>query len=148
MEFDENRLKELLKKGKYVWYRVGVETRVGETRVTAKEHDYAWRFVRDGIYKLWKDEAAFIKDFLGLDKGGCIGFIEVKEAEIVAYQEFDWDCMDMGVFAIKVSNIPKDKKERKEIAKKYGFYFPKIESEIKIPWNYTFGLWEDEDEVQ
>ena len=146
MEFDENRLKELLKKGKYVWYKVGVQTRVGETRVTKKERDDKWRLVRDGVYKLWKDEAAFIKDFLGLDKNGYAGFIEVKEAEIVAYQDFDWDCMDRGVFAVKVSNIPKDKRDRKEIAKKYGFYFSKIESEIKIPWDYTFGPWEDEEE--
>ena len=148
MEFDENRLKELLKKGKYVWYRVGVETRVGETRVTKEERDDKWRLVRDGIYKLWKDEAAFIKNFLGLSEDGYKGFIEVKEAEIVAYQDFDWDCMDRGVFAVKVSNIPKDKKERKEMAKKHGFFsfFPKIENEIKIPWDYTFGPWEDEEE--
>ena len=64
MEFDENRLKELLKKGKYVWYRVGVETRVGETRVTKKERDDKWRLVRDGIYKLWR-RSCFYKEFLG-----------------------------------------------------------------------------------
>ena len=143
MEFDENELKELLAKGKYIWYRVGVET-----RVATEEDDDKWRYVRDGIYKLWKDEAVFIKNFLGLNEDGYRGFIEVKEAEIVACQDFDWDYIDKGLFAIKVADIPKNKTEKKAIAKQYGFYCAKVESEIKIPWDYTFGPWEDEDEAQ
>ena len=144
MEFDENRLKELLKKGKYVWYRVAVVTRVKETRATIEEDDDNWRYVRDGVYKLWEDEAAFIKNFLGLNEGEYKGFIEVKEAEIVACQDIDWDCMKRGVFAIKVADVPKNKTEKKAIAKQHGFYCAKVEGEIEVPWECIFGLWEDE----
>lgn len=72
----------------------------------------------------------------------------MKGTEIVACQDFDWDCMDSGVFAVKVAGIPKNRVEKKEIARQYRFYCAKAESEIEVPCISGFreisGPWEDE----
>jgi len=67
--------------------------------------------VEDGTYKLWKGEAEFIKDFIGLNSDGYVGLIEVRDGRITSMKNCNEEILHDGVFAVKQDTPETNKHE-------------------------------------
>ena len=70
--------------------------------------------LKNGTYKLWKGEAEFIKDFIGLNSNGYIGQIEVRNGKIISMIDCNKDILHElhdGVFAVKQDTPETNKHE-------------------------------------
>lgn len=73
----------------------------------------------NGVYKLFTSKDKFKQNYLLKSPDGYEGFISVKEGEIIEAQ----DLQDTGAFfAIKISELPDNDKDREKIAVNHGFF--------------------------
>jgi len=106
MQYDDDKLYEMLKKSEYI---------------SISEQGYVNEQINDGIYKLYSDEASFIKNFIGFDNDGYEGFIEVVNQKVLSAQDCSEEILNR-VFAVRIADIPDSEDKREEIAVKHGFF--------------------------
>ena len=69
--------------------------------------------VPDGVYKLFSSD------------GEYQGFVIVVNQKVVESQDIDSSVLLLGVSAIKIAEVPKNREERKAIAYSHGFFTQK-----------------------
>ena len=101
MEYNKKKLQRLLRSAVYL----SLETDKFGNEPSLITRDF--KRVEDGTYKLWKGEAEFIKDFIGLNSDGYVGLIEVRDGKITSMKDCNEEDLRDGVFAIKQEDTPK-----------------------------------------
>ena len=105
MKYNKKELQRLLRSAVYLL----LETDKFGNKPSLITRDF--KRVEDGTYKLWKGEAEFIKDFIGLNSDGYIGQIEVRNGKIISMIDCNKDILHDGVFAIKQDTPETNKHE-------------------------------------
>ncbi|RLG34547.1 hypothetical protein DRN97_02155 [Methanosarcinales archaeon] len=82
--------------------------------ISVNEEGFVNEQVNDGVYKLYSDEAAFIKDVIGFDNSGYKGVIEVVNQRILDAQDCGEEILNK-VFAVRIIDIPDSEDKREEI---------------------------------
>ncbi len=99
IQYDEDKLYRLLKKAEYI---------------SVNEEGFVNEQVNDGVYKLYSDEAAFIKNVIGFDNSGYEGVIEVVNQRILDAQDCGEEILNK-VFAVRIIDIPDSEDKREEM---------------------------------
>ena len=105
MNYNKKKLQRLLRSAVYL----SLETDKFGNEPSLITKDF--KRVEDGTYKLWKGEAEFIKDFIGLDSEGYVGQIEVRNGKIISMIDCNKDILHDGVFATKQDTPEANKHE-------------------------------------
>ena len=95
MKYNKKELQRLLRSAVYL----SLETDKFGNEPSLITRDF--KQLKNGTYKLWKGEADFIKDFIGLDSDGYVGQIEVRDGRIISMKGCNEDILHDGVFAVK-----------------------------------------------